>query len=352
MEYFECDVPSGDGLCSDNSCPCPEVLIPHGTGYLYIEKSLVDFRRQYPTMESARKAMQLRQDQMRASNMMFTGFYRLGPILVCEQGAKLRNLDLEVAATDAKYWWETGKVPLRATPIAGSKKGPKGREIVTKKDLSFLCEGCGQSYTLGKDALVVTSLGVMADFQAVTVPGDDSTFVDNRADPDLVDSLERSWSSLEPSVARSQQDEMSRLSLSLSKGKPRWWKCRKCDTVQTYQLIPIPSKQFERKTVEEAWAAAMPAIPKERIVDGKTNGLAIASLILGIVSVPSLVLGCGIFLGIAAFITGLIARQQVKESDGTQSGAGMALAGIILGGLIVLLTGVLIIIVLLISEGS
>ena len=104
--------------------------------------------------------------------------------------------------------------------------------------------------------------------------------------------------------------------------------------------------------MEEAWVAAMPAIPKERIVDGKTNGLAIASLILAIVSVPSIVSGCGGFLGIAAFITGLIARQQVKESDGTQSGAGMALVGIILGGLIVLLTGVIIIIVLLISEGS
>jgi len=40
------------------------------------------------------------------------------PILMCEQGAKLRGLDLEVAAADAKYWWETGLVPLRVTPIA------------------------------------------------------------------------------------------------------------------------------------------------------------------------------------------------------------------------------------------
>ncbi len=120
MEYFECDVPSGDGLCSDNKCPCPDVRIPRGAGYLYIEQGLVDFRRQYPTMKSAREAMQRRQDQMRDSFRFFTGFYRLGPILVCEQGAKLRNLDLEVAAADAKYWWKNGKVPLRATPLAGS----------------------------------------------------------------------------------------------------------------------------------------------------------------------------------------------------------------------------------------
>ena len=37
-------------------------------------------------------------------------------ILVCEEGAKLRGLNLEVAAADAKHWWETGKIPFRATP--------------------------------------------------------------------------------------------------------------------------------------------------------------------------------------------------------------------------------------------
>jgi len=116
-EYFECDVPAGDGRCSDDSCPCPEVVIPRGTGYLYIDQDLVKFRRQYPTVKSAVEAMKRLQDQMRASGVGLTGFYRLGPILVCEQGAKLRKLDLEVAAADAKYWWETGKVPLRATPL-------------------------------------------------------------------------------------------------------------------------------------------------------------------------------------------------------------------------------------------
>ena len=40
------------------------------------------------------------------------------PILVCEEGAKLRGIDMEVAAADAKRWWETGKVPLRPTPLA------------------------------------------------------------------------------------------------------------------------------------------------------------------------------------------------------------------------------------------
>ena len=120
LEYFECDVTSGDGLCSDNACPCPEVAIPRGTGFLYIEQGLVDFRRQYPTLASARRAMQEKQQQMRGAfasrGSTFGGFYRLGPILVCEQGAKLRKLDLQVAGEDARHWWKTGKVPLRATP--------------------------------------------------------------------------------------------------------------------------------------------------------------------------------------------------------------------------------------------
>ncbi len=115
VRFFECDVPGGDGLCSDNSCPCPEVRIARGTGYLFIEEELVEFRKRYQSISSARAAMQQSANPLQSSRASI--FYRLGPILVCEQGAKLRNLDLNVASADARYWWETGKVPLRATPL-------------------------------------------------------------------------------------------------------------------------------------------------------------------------------------------------------------------------------------------
>lgn len=52
----------------------------------------------------------------------------LAPILVCEQGARARGLDLEVAAADAKYWWETGLAPLRATPLSGTPEAKRERE--------------------------------------------------------------------------------------------------------------------------------------------------------------------------------------------------------------------------------
>lgn len=67
------------GVCSDNNCPCPQVPIPKGTGYFFIEKRGKGF----------------------IAN------------LTCEQGAKLRNLDLKSAHEDARMWWNYGRVPAR-----------------------------------------------------------------------------------------------------------------------------------------------------------------------------------------------------------------------------------------------
>ncbi len=59
-------------------------------------------------------------------------------------------------------------------------------------------------------------------------------------------------------------------------------------------------------------------------VGQSTNGLAIASLVLGIVWV----FGIG---SILAVIFGFVARKQIRESGGRQGGGGMAIAGIVLG---------------------
>ena len=59
----------------------------------------------------------------------------------------------------------------------------------------------------------------------------------------------------------------------------------------------------------------------------KDSGLAIASLITGILGWTILpVLG-----SIAAIITGHLANKEIRESNGTLSGKGMATAGLILG---------------------
>jgi hypothetical protein len=70
----------------------------------------------------------------------------------------------------------------------------------------------------------------------------------------------------------------------------------------------------------------------------QTNGMAIVSLVLGIVSYP---MGCcygvGFIPALAAIITGVIARQQIRDSRGLQSGQGLAVAGIVLGAVLIVL---------------
>lgn len=72
-----------EALCSDNNCSCPKLTIPRNKGYIYVER--------YP-------------------NGNFTAN------VTCEEGARLRHLDLKIAHADAKHWWLTGKVPCRETP--------------------------------------------------------------------------------------------------------------------------------------------------------------------------------------------------------------------------------------------
>jgi uncharacterized protein DUF4190 len=63
----------------------------------------------------------------------------------------------------------------------------------------------------------------------------------------------------------------------------------------------------------------------------RTDGLAIGSLIVGILSLVCAA-GClGVLLGPAAAVMGFISRQRVTASGGTVGGGGMAIAGLILG---------------------
>jgi prepilin-type processing-associated H-X9-DG protein len=64
----------------------------------------------------------------------------------------------------------------------------------------------------------------------------------------------------------------------------------------------------------------------------KTSGLAIASLICGIVSLPT----CGL-AGVAGVIMGVIAINQIRKSNGALKGNGLALAGTIISILFLLM---------------
>jgi hypothetical protein len=82
---------------------------------------------------------------------------------------------------------------------------------------------------------------------------------------------------------------------------------------------------------EEQWSerttspeAATPAAPPEA---GPTNGSAVASLVLGIVGLT----GFPLIPAILAVIFGYRARREITQAAGTQSGFGLAKAGIVLG---------------------
>lgn len=77
----------------------------------------------------------------------------------------------------------------------------------------------------------------------------------------------------------------------------------------------------------------------EVIRAAKTSAHAIWSLVLGILSFICF----GFFAGIPAVICGHVARSKIRQSQGTLSGGGMALAGLILGyvGLVVTTIGIL-----------
>lgn len=91
-------------------------------------------------------------------------------------------------------------------------------------------------------------------------------------------------------------------------GDPRF--CEKCGgSLQPGQAAAPPPPP------SAGWAAPAPT---------KTNGLAIASLVLGILWLY--------WIGsILALIFGFIAKSQIDRSNGTQTGRGMAVAGIVLG---------------------
>jgi hypothetical protein len=63
----------------------------------------------------------------------------------------------------------------------------------------------------------------------------------------------------------------------------------------------------------------------------RTDGLAIASLIIGILSLVCSIACLGIILGPTAAIMGFISRQRITSSGGAVGGGALALIGLILG---------------------
>ncbi|CAN5522440.1 hypothetical protein BH20ACT23_BH20ACT23_13500 [soil metagenome] len=99
-----------------------------------------------------------------------------------------------------------------------------------------------------------------------------------------------------------------------------------------------PPASYSNSTPQYAGGYPQPVY----VVQGKTNGLAIASLVLGILWLW--------WLGsVLALIFGYVGKNQIDRSGGQESGRGMAIAGIVLGWIGV---GTLTVIILLFAVGA
>ncbi len=168
MQYFEVGRNNSDegGYCSDDACPChPETPIPVGQGYLYIDPELVAFRRNYPSEASANQEMLRRVEDLRRNNPIYKNARMtcsIKPVLVCEQGARLRKLNLKIAADDARHWWKTGKVPLRPTPLADGSVPDVGSDTYFRPDkFAGIINMSILSHTVSSDHVPVGSTSVI-----------------------------------------------------------------------------------------------------------------------------------------------------------------------------------------------
>jgi len=102
----------GQVFCSDNECPCPNTKMPPAKGYLWIKPEVAETRRKCPSLSAL-------QGFMMTSGINSIDAVRKNcvPIVVCEQAARRRGLDLAVAASDYDAWVKKGKVPCRPTPL-------------------------------------------------------------------------------------------------------------------------------------------------------------------------------------------------------------------------------------------
>lgn len=76
-----------------------------------------------------------------------------------------------------------------------------------------------------------------------------------------------------------------------------------------------------------------PGSPSASVTASQQNKKASWSLVLGILGLLGLCCTIGGFLGIPAIVLGIIGRSEIESSNGTQTGSGMATAGIVTGAI-------------------
>lgn len=109
--------------------------MPPAKGYIYIGPEVVDFRRDCLTL----RELQAKLSRMQQSSgaLILGGKNVFVPLVVCERAAKLRGLDLAVAASDFEMWTRTGRVPFSITP-----KGSSSASTPSSRGKCFIATAC------------------------------------------------------------------------------------------------------------------------------------------------------------------------------------------------------------------
>jgi prepilin-type processing-associated H-X9-DG protein len=106
----------------------------------------------------------------------------------------------------------------------------------------------------------------------------------------------------------------------------------KTDGEAEFRPLPDFPEFADALAAKAASTIAPPPLPTEAAVPAKTSGLAISSLVLGILGLIT----CGT-TALIGLILGIIALVKVKQSRGALSGGGIALAGIIVSAIFLLM---------------
>ena len=115
--------------------------------------------------------------------------------------------------------------------------------------------------------------------------------------------------------------------------------CSKCGVQNTDQAAQCAN--CGNVLTEGAQQAVPQAVPVT-VIEPKTCGLAIASLVMGILS-----LFCSLFMAIPAIICGIIALVKISKSNGQLKGNGFAVAGIAVPAVVMLLIGPILLAILM-----
>jgi len=110
--------------------------------------------------------------------------------------------------------------------------------------------------------------------------------------------------------------------------------CAQCGNPLTNAVPAQPAAvSLDGSAAAVAPAVCSPETPAVVLppLEPRTDGKAVASLIFGIVAVLTVIFLIGIVLGIPAIILGHISHSNIKKSMGKLKGAGIALAGMIMG---------------------